>query len=73
MIWIIIPLVLLLFGALAWLLLYGGFAWILSGCGGKFGQHLRRSDWNSWRMAVEDKERELAELKAAEPPRPDVP
>jgi Sec-independent protein translocase protein TatA len=39
------------------------------GRGGAVGRAIRNSDWHSWKSAVEDKERELAELKAAEPKR----
>ncbi len=60
MTWIVIP---------SALLLYGGLAFLRSGHGGKFGQAIRNSDWHAWRFAVEEKERELAELKAAEPSR----
>jgi hypothetical protein len=58
--WIVLPTVLILFG---------GLAWLRSGHGGKFGEAIRNSDWHSWRMAVDEKERELTELKAAEPKR----
>lgn len=52
------------------LALYGGLFWLRSGHrGGWLGQRVRDSDWQSWRMAVEDKERELRELRAAEPKR----
>lgn len=59
------------FAALALLLpigLYGALAYFRSGPrGGAIGRAVRASDWYSWRIAVEDKERELAELRASEP------
>ena len=47
-------------------------AWVRRGHGGRFGTAIRWSDWHAWRRAVEDKQRELAELRAAEPPKPGV-
>jgi hypothetical protein len=58
MTWIVIPIALILSVSLAWL---------RNGHGGNFGEAIRRSDWYAWRDAVEDKERELSELKASEP------
>lgn len=50
--------------------LYGGLYWLRQGKrGGIIGQRVRDSDWQSWRMAVEEKERELRELRAAQPKR----
>lgn len=44
--------------------------WLRSGNkGGKLGQAVRNSDWNAWRMAMDDKERELEELRRVEPQR----
>jgi len=51
-------------------LLQGLLFWFRhKGCGGKIGQCIRNSDWHAWQSAVQDKERELAALKGAEPSR----
>ena len=60
MTWIVIPVA---------LLLVAGLSWTRAGHGGRFGAHIRASDWYSWRDAVNEKERELAELKSADPRR----
>lgn len=49
------------------LIMYAGLAWMRSGHGGEVGRRIRNSDYWAWEMAVEDKERELAELKRAKP------
>jgi hypothetical protein len=40
-----------------------------SGKLGSFGQAIRNSDWHAWNDAMQDKQRELAELREAEPKR----
>jgi len=47
-------------------------AWIRCGHGGRFGEAIRWSDWHAWRAAVDNKERELAELMAVEPNKPNT-
>jgi hypothetical protein len=37
------------------------------GRGGSLGNRIRNSDWWAWRDAMNDKQRELDELRAAEP------
>lgn len=51
------------------IVLIAGLSWIRRGNGGTFGQAIRNSDWHAWRMAVDDLERKLSELRAAEPKR----
>ena len=38
-------------------------SWVRRGHGGKMGLAIRRSDWHAWKMAVEDREKELLELR----------
>jgi len=47
------------------------FTWIRHGKGGAIGKAIRRSDWLAWHDAVEEKERELAELRKVEPKKED--
>lgn len=50
--------------------LYGFLFWVRSGAkGGVVGRRIRDSDWQAWRMAMDDAERKLRELRAAEPRR----
>ena len=60
--------ILIVFGVAA--LLQGLLFWFRRPhSGGKVGQKIRDSDWHAWNMAVEDKERELDQLKNVEPER----
>ncbi|MFA5394947.1 MAG: hypothetical protein WC346_02900 [Methanogenium sp.] len=38
-----------------------------NGKGGTLGAKIRTSDWQAWNYAVEDKQRELEQLKSIEP------
>jgi hypothetical protein len=50
------------------LILMSLLAWLRKpGKGGKVGRVIRHSDWLSWQNAVEERERQLEELKRAEP------
>lgn len=49
--------------------LYVLLAWFRSGHGGAIGERIRRSDELAWQDAVEEKEQELAALRAARPKR----
>lgn len=55
--WMAIPL---------WLAVTGGLAW-LAKTDTRVGRNLRSTEHDAWEMAVESKQRELAELLAAEP------
>ena len=59
--WLVIPFA---------LLMVGGLTWFRSGYGGEIGRRIRFSDRLAWKDAVNDMERDLAALKAAEPKQP---
>lgn len=45
------------------------FRWMRKGNGGVVGKKVRDSDHWAWQYAMEEKERELDELRKIEPPR----
>lgn len=57
MIWLTVPAVILIYIVMH----------LLTKSNTRLGQKLRASDHQAWQYAVEDKERELAELRRAEP------